>query len=1176
MLPIVATSEFSRIFSSELSSLLDRARKSIEALCQHPADEAAQSEILAAYHSMGSMGGMARATAIEKVGRLFERLVDVASTFGLSDPERALSIYFFCQAHLTGVREIVGVTLSGREEEAEAQAEQLRKAVHRIWGDYYYAEKRHEGPMESKSAGLQPTAVRAGLLPEEMGPAPDPSADPVDHGAAAKSTEPDEDDVLDFLEQMGVAEAARSSPPPPEPPPDVEFPAAHAPIPREFRPAVEPLDVKPPFPAPVPRAEGKGSSDGSLTFVSATRPAAAAPAARDTGSGAHVDKEMLQFFIPETEEYCDTMDRAIETWEKRPFDSIPQQTLLRLYHTIKGAANSIGLSHMGRLAHGMEDLFLALDEERLRIGHDQKISIATRSVQVFRQCLHRITSDPPVYSVPATLDELVRRIERIGAADAAAIIPVDAPGRTPVAPPDEAITGQEEHFATATAEESQIEVEAMPAPLSAAEEIEERADRMLRESADTVGPPPDAGQVITVRREDEEMAATVVATDEEPEAFLESQTAARIEPKRLDLLMNLVGELIVGRNQLLTRLQTFNTLQRELESAKNRLLDVVNDFQEKYEYSPAGGMAVPPGAVSPAPTGMPAPRSRSARPGSNAGEDPAAPAGFSDLEFDRYDDLNILCRALVEIGNDANEIITQSGRFIASFNDETDRFSKTASRLQETITAVRMSPLDALFRRLGRVAQEAADKEEKVIEWVTDGGATKLDRVVIDQIFQPLLHLVRNAVSHGIESAALRASRGKPPEGHLTLRATQRSGQVLVELEDDGGGLDLEAIRDRAIQRGLLAPDAHPDEGRLINLIFQPGFSTAQTVTEISGRGIGMDVVRSEITRLNGSIEIKTRAGRGMIIGLRLPLTLTINQAAFVGVGAETYALPANFLDRVVAIHSEDVFLRADGQEMISLGDKVAPLIRLDQLFDVPQPADLDRPAEQQAVVVQLADEPLALAVDRNLGRQDIVVKTLGPVLQAHPFFSGGTVGADGRVILLLDLPGIAQQVFESSGLVALVRAQAMVEPKVPAAPAAPSNDRRSLPPILIVDDSLSIRKVAEKYVGELGFRTDTAADGVAALEKIKRNPYLLVLTDLEMPRMHGFDLLAAIRKSEATKHLPVIVVTSRNADKHRWQARELGANDYITKPFSKEQLAERFSRFVQISPIQGAEAGVS
>lgn len=1176
MLPIVATSEFSRIFSSELSSLLDRARKSIEALCQHPADEAAQSEILAAYHSMGSMGGMARATAIEKVGRLFERLVDVASTFGLSDPERALSIYFFCQAHLTGVREIVGVTLSGREEEAEAQAEQLRKAVHRIWGDYYYAEKRHEGPMESKSAGLQPTAVRAGLLPEEMGPAPDPPADPVDHGAAAKSTEPDEDDVLDFLEQMGVAEAARSSPPPPEPPPDVEFPAAHAPIPREFRPAVEPLDVKPPFPAPVPRAEGKGSTDGSLTFVSATRPAAAAPAARDTGSGAHVDKEMLQFFIPETEEYCDTMDRAIETWEKRPFDSIPQQTLLRLYHTIKGAANSIGLSHMGRLAHGMEDLFLALDEERLRIGHDQKISIATRSVQVFRQCLHRITSDPPVYSVPATLDELVKRIERIGAADAAAIIPVDAPGRTPVAPPDEAITGQEEHFATATAEESQIEVEAMPAPLSAAEEIEERADRMLRESADTVGPPPDAGQVITVRREDEEMAATVVATDEEPEAFLESQTAARIEPKRLDLLMNLVGELIVGRNQLLTRLQTFNTLQRELESAKNRLLDVVNDFQEKYEYSPAGGMAVPPGAVSPAPTGMPAPRSRSARPGSNAGEDPAAPAGFSDLEFDRYDDLNILCRALVEIGNDANEIITQSGRFIASFNDETDRFSKTASRLQETITAVRMSPLDALFRRLGRVAQEAADKEEKVIEWVTDGGATKLDRVVIDQIFQPLLHLVRNAVSHGIESAALRASRGKPPEGHLTLRATQRSGQVLVELEDDGGGLDLEAIRDRAIQRGLLAPDAHPDEGRLINLIFQPGFSTAQTVTEISGRGIGMDVVRSEITRLNGSIEIKTRAGRGMIIGLRLPLTLTINQAAFVGVGAETYALPANFLDRVVAIHSEDVFLRADGQEMISLGDKVAPLIRLDQLFDVPQPADLDRPAEQQAVVVQLADEPLALAVDRNLGRQDIVVKTLGPVLQAHPFFSGGTVGADGRVILLLDLPGIAQQVFESSGLVALVRAQAMVEPKVPAAPAAPSNDRRSLPPILIVDDSLSIRKVAEKYVGELGFRTDTAADGVAALEKIKRNPYLLVLTDLEMPRMHGFDLLAAIRKSEATKHLPVIVVTSRNADKHRWQARELGANDYITKPFSKEQLAERFSRFVQISPIQGAEAGVS
>jgi chemosensory pili system protein ChpA (sensor histidine kinase/response regulator) len=246
------------------------------------------------------------------------------------------------------------------------------------------------------------------------------------------------------------------------------------------------------------------------------------------------------------------------------------------------------------------------------------------------------------------------------------------------------------------------------------------------------------------------------------------------------------------------------------------------------------------------------------------------------------------------------------------------------------------------------------------------------------------------------------------------------------------------------------------------------------------------------------------------------------------------------------------------------------PLVRIDRLFDVPANTDIDRPTEQQAVVVQLADEPLALAVDRNLGRQDIVVKSLGPVLQAHPFFSGGTVGADGRVILVLDLPGIAQQVFESSGLFAVVRAQSMAEPRAPVIPeVAPEGDRRSLPPILIVDDSLSVRKVAEKYVGELGFRTETAADGVVALEKIKRNPYLLVMTDLEMPRMHGFDLLAAIRKHDATRELPVIVVTSRNADKHRWQARELGANDYITKPFSKEQLSEKFSRHLKIGPIQ-------
>ena len=1167
MLPIVATSEFSRIFSSELSSLLDRARKSIEALCERPADEPAQAEILAAYHSMGSMGGMARATAIEKVGRLFERLVDVASTFGLSDPERALSIYFFCQAHLSGVREIVGLTLAGREEEAEIQAGQLRQAVHRIWGDYYYEQQRSEGPAEAKSGGLQPTAVRATTPPGEVELVMEPPNDALGEGAP-KSAEPDEDDVLDFLEQMGVTEGAKTAPAPIPPIAPVELPAEFpiAPPPREFRPVVEPLDLKPALPAPPSRPDGPGrSTDGALTIVPATRPRATSPVAGVVESDSRVDREMLQFFIPETEEYCETMERAIETWEKRPFDSIPQQTLLRLYHTIKGAAASIGLSHMGRLAHSMEDLFLALDEERLRLGHDQKISLASRSVQVFRQCLHRVTSTPPVFSAPTTLNELVKRIERVTGPGAIEI----GAAETPVT--SDALAATE----TPLAEVSQIEVQEMPpslaaAPLTAAEEIEERADRMAREAEVTPAAEEDVayepGQ-ITLAPEEPPVATTIEAAEEEaPEAYLESQTAARIEPKRLDLLMNLVGELIVGRNQLLTRLQTFNTLQRELESAKNRLLDVVNDFQEKYEYSPAGGMPVPPGALPP---GMPSPRPRTTAQGAPIDGDPAAPAGFSDLEFDRYDDLNILCRALVEIGADANEIITQSGRFIASFNEETDRFSKTASRLQETITAVRMSPLDALFRRLTRVAQDVAGKEEKTVQFETEGGATKLDRVVIDQIFQPLLHLVRNAVSHGIESAAVRATRGKSPEGHLKLRATQRSGQVLIELEDDGGGLNLEAIRDRAIERGILPAGAEPDEGRLINLIFQPGFSTAESVTDISGRGIGMDVVRREITRLNGSIEIKTRSGRSTVIGLRLPLTLTINQAAFVGVGAETYALPANFLDRVVAIRPEDVSRRADGQEMISLGDRIAPLIRLDQLFEVPHPAELDRPVEQQAVVVLLADEPLALAVDRNLGRQDIVVKSLGPVLQAHPFFSGGTVGADGRVILLLDLPGIAQQVFATSGLVALVRAQSMAEPKAPAAPETPASSRRSLPPILIVDDSLSIRKVAEKYVGELGFRTDTAADGVAALEKIKRNPYLLVMTDLEMPRMHGFDLLAAIRQNEATRELPVIVVTSRNADKHRWQARELGANDYITKPFSKEQLSEKFGRYLQISPIQ-------
>ncbi len=1211
MLPLVANSEFSKIFSSELSSLMERAATSLETLTQNPRDEAALADALAAYHSMGSMGGMARAVAIEKAGRLFERLIDVASTFSQSDPERALAIFYFSKLHLAVVHEIIGVTLSGRESEAEAEAERLQGEVFAEWGDYYY---------QALPASLKPAEAGNGSAPPAVADTATSSPYPLDvvapfPGEAVQQkrtrripVEPEpeplktpDDDVLEFLAEMdaGFAATPAAESVPPTPPDFLARGAARvqgpqseldppstpfvAPIEPGPVPAVTPRMAAPPPAGLGPRVTpsldgGSVSPDGSLKFVSASRPVAPTVppplAPIEAEPEPHVDLEMLQYFIPETEEYCETMERAIETMERNPSDDDSQQTILRLFHTIKGAANSIGLGHMGDLAHSMEDLYGGLSENRITLPHAQKMQLTSRAVQVVRQCLRRASSTPPVFAAPATLAEVISRIEKAQTTPAE-VVPtpalevVSAP--EPVAAPVAEIPVAEIPFHAPLLEPS----EEVPSEIAALVPVEAPHHEEVPVAIPVSVPvPPLPAAPAAAPVEVEEVTARLPAsTSGEEESFGESLVAARIEPQRLDLLMNLVGELIVGRNQLQGRLTAFNALQRELESAKNRLLDVVAEFQEKYEYSPAGGGLAASAAAGHGASPLARPVSTAART-SQAHAEAAAPAGFSDLEFDRYDDLNILCRALVEIGDDANEVITQSGKFMGAFNDESDRFSKTASRLQETITAVRLSPLESLFRRLGRVAAGVAGQEGKQINWFTEGGATKLDRVVIDQVFQPLLHMVRNAVSHGIEDPTLRAARGKPRQGSVTIRAAQRSGQVVIELEDDGGGMDIEAIRTRATERGFIPPGVEVEEVKLINLVFQPGFSTAKTVTDISGRGIGMDVVRREITRLNGSIEIRSRAGLGTTIALRLPLTLAINQAAFIGVGTETYALAANFLERAVTVRKDHIYHREDGLEMLPLGDRDVPFLRLDRLLEAPPIPNATPTEDQQAVVVQLADEQFALGIDRNIGRQDVVVKALGPILAGHSLFSGGTIGTDGRAILVLDLPGISDQLFRRTGQVEAlytpVSVVAETEDATTIAPGgAPGFDPRALAPILIVDDSLSIRKVAEKYVGELGYRTDTAADGLAALDKIKRNTYSLVMTDLEMPRMHGFDLLAAIRKNEATRDLPVLVVTSRTAEKHRFQARELGANDYVTKPFSKEQLGEKFERFLKMPALQ-------
>lgn len=589
-------------------------------------------------------------------------------------------------------------------------------------------------------------------------------------------------------------------------------------------------------------------------------------------------------------------------------------------------------------------------------------------------------------------------------------------------------------------------------------------------------------------------------------------SVVRIESERLDHLMNLIGELVISRSRIDRKIAEFGRLRDELNRSRSRLEGTLREFQDRFAY-----------------TGR-----NAARPAVDA----ARPDGFSDLEFDRYDDLNILTRSLMEIGADSALAINSINKHFHAFGEEADEISRVTSRLQGEITRVRMVPLKVTLQRLQRAVRDAAGKLGKSVDFRPVGGDVRVDKLVGEKAWTPLLHLVRNAVAHGVESADARRRAGKPEQGLVSVIARQEASQVVIEVADDGAGLDYARIREVGIRRGLLRPDAQVTEAELAELIFQPGFSTKAAVDEVSGRGVGLDAVREEISRINGTVQLRSEPGRGCTFIIRLPLTLAINQALFFRVDGETYAIPLAFIERVTITGqgaTEEL-----GDKRVARDEKgiPVPVVPLARALGIAE----NESTGAVLMFCRYGDQRIVLPVDVILHKGDIVVKPLGRLLEGHPLFSGATVAGDGAVVLILDLGALAgRRVVTPANHGALAAAGTAQE----------SRKRR----VLVVDDSLSVRKVCENHLREAGYEVDTAKDGLDGLEHMRRNPPDLVFTDLEMPRLNGFEMLGEMRRDPALAAIPAIFITSRDAEKHRARARELGAGGYIIKPFTKEDL---------------------
>jgi chemosensory pili system protein ChpA (sensor histidine kinase/response regulator) len=608
-----------------------------------------------------------------------------------------------------------------------------------------------------------------------------------------------------------------------------------------------------------------------------------------------------------------------------------------------------------------------------------------------------------------------------------------------------------------------------------------------------------------------------------------ARASIRVSVGRLDALMNLVGELVIARSRLDRRFRQLERLDELLTVSRGRMSRAVRDFEGKY-LDPHLRFAADDGASL---TG-----------GSRSGgldRDAFAPVSelFAELEFDRYDDFNILARTIGELSADLGEIQAELAGTIRTIEEDTRHVQRLTAGLRGEITRARMVPIGKLFARFPRRVRELAASTGRTVRLEISGETVEVDNAILEQIADPLLHLVQNAVVHGIEPEAERQAQGKPAEGRVVINAYQRGGSVIVEVEDDGHGIEVAAVRELALRRGMLTGEAATRIGdrEILSLLFLPGFSTASSVTDVAGRGVGLDVVRTNIARVNGEVDVETVPGAGTRFSLRLPVALAISDALLVRTGGETLAVPLNAVRQIVPRRPGDI-RRTGASEMVRVEGQLLDLHRLDRVLGLASASE--EASARPVLVVRSGGRSFAVAVDAVVGKEEIVIKPLGGLLAELPPFGGATITGEGRVILVVD----------PARLLALAESGASPRPPDPPAPRSPSGEARR---VLLVDDSVSVRRFVGHMLQKVGFEVLTANDGAEALERLATTTLDCVITDLEMPRVNGYELIEDLRRRASTRTVPVVVLTTRAGEKHWALARRLGVRHYVTKPVDEQ-----------------------
>jgi len=540
--------------------------------------------------------------------------------------------------------------------------------------------------------------------------------------------------------------------------------------------------------------------------------------------------------------------------------------------------------------------------------------------------------------------------------------------------------------------------------------------------------------------------------------------------------------------------------------------------------------------------------------------------GFDALEFDRFSRFQELTRMMAESVNDVGTVHQN----LTAAIDETDAALAAQSRmsrdLQQDLMRIRMVPFSSIGDRLYRIVRQTAKELGKRANLDIRGGQIEMDRSVLERITAPFEHLLRNAITHGLEATDARRVAGKDETGEIRLDLRQEGNDVVLALADDGAGLNLPRIRDKAIAQGLMQADEQRTDGELAEFIFRPGFSTAADITQLAGRGVGMDVVKSEVVALGGRVEIKTEAGKGTRFTLYLPLTLAVTQAVLVRAGGRMFAVPGAMVEQVMQLRSKDIAAARENGH-VELHNRRYALHYLPRLLALPQAGSVEPRRTTPLLFLRSGIDVVAIEVDEMVGNQEIVVKNVGPQIAGIPGITGATVLGNGDIVLILNPVTLAQRAQQAAAVVAAAAAASIASGEAPApvAPvAAPPVEEVAAPIIMVVDDSLTVRKVTGRLLAREGYQFVTAKDGVDALEQLQTMLPAVMLVDIEMPRMDGFDLSRNVRADARLKPIPIIMITSRMADKHRSYAREIGVNVYLGKPFQEDELLGHIAAFIK------------